>query len=228
MVSFSTVDTLGALTCPPVSNVLDQLFAVAERFPSPLLKGLTRSELVDLFRETDDYRAFYHELETVPLPITRRAGLFLYSLVCSTKPRTIVEFGTSFGVSTVYMAAALQTCGSRGRIITTECEPYKVARARATLEAAGVSDLVEIREGDAVETLASDLPDEIDFVLLDGAKRLYCEVLGLLEPSLASGAVVFADDADVNFDYLPYVRSKTSGYLSSAFADTIEVSIRQK
>lgn len=81
-----------------------------------------------------------------------------------------MEFGTSFGVSTLHLAAALRDNGG-GRVISTEFEPTKVARARANLCAAGLHDLVEIRVGDALETLARDLPEEIDLVLLDGAKK---------------------------------------------------------
>jgi predicted O-methyltransferase YrrM len=83
----------------------------------------------------------------------------------------MVEFGTSFGISTLHLAAALRDNGG-GRLITSEFEPSKVARARRNLEAGGVADLVEIREGDALQTLAADLPETIDLVLLDGAKAL--------------------------------------------------------
>ena len=62
---------------------------------------------------------------------------------------------------------------------------------------AGLADLVEIRTGDALETLAADLPEVIDLVLLDGAKRLYPKVLSLLEPRLRPGALVVADNADL-------------------------------
>src|ERR1700749_3182445 len=101
-------------------------------------------------------------------------------LARAAKARTIVEFGTSFGISTLHLAAALTDKGG-GRPIRTGVEPSKVARARENLAAAGLSDLVEIREGDALETLARDLPEAIDLVLLDGAKPLYSPILSLLE-----------------------------------------------
>lgn len=93
-----------------------------------------------------------------------------------------MEYGTSFEISTLRLAAALKDNGG-GRLIGTEFEPSKVKRARENLTAAGLSDLVEIREGDAFQTLAHDLPDRIDFLLLDGIKTLYLKVLALLEPS---------------------------------------------
>ena len=86
-------------------------------------------------------------------------------------------------------------------------------RARKNLAAGGLSDLVEIREGDALETLARDLPDTIDFVLLDGAKMLYLQILTLLEDRLHAGALVVADNANASPEYVARVRSAASGYL---------------
>jgi predicted O-methyltransferase YrrM len=89
-----------------------------------------------------------------------------------------------------------------------------------------VSDLIEIREGDALVTLASDLPDTIDLLLLDGAKALYGDVLNLVEKHLRPGALVVADNTDYCPEYLAHVRSPENGYLSVPFADDIEVSMR--
>jgi predicted O-methyltransferase YrrM len=80
-------------------------------------------------------------------------------------------------------------------------------------------------KGDALETLARDLPERIDLVLLDGAKGLYPAVLTLLEERLAPGALLVADDADARPQYLERVRSG-HGYLSVPFADDIELSLR--
>src|SRR3546814_17157416 len=93
-------------------------------------------------------------------------------LARSAKARTIVEFGTTFGISTLHLAAALWDNGG-GRLITSEFEPSKVVRAREHLTAAGLADLIEIREGDALRTLATDLPESIALLLLDGATALY-------------------------------------------------------
>jgi len=139
--------------------------------------------------------------------------------------RIIVEFGTSFGISTLHLAAALRDNGG-GRLIGSEFEPSKIARARANLAAGGLSDLVEIREGDALETLSRDLPDTIDFVLLDGAKSLYSPILSLLESRLRDGAFIVADNADSTPEYIARVRSAASGYLSVPFADDVELSMR--
>src|SRR5262249_8077976 len=133
--------------------------------------------------------------------------------------------GTSFAISTLHMAAGLRDNGG-GRLITTEFEPSKVARARENIAAAGLSDLVEVREGDALETLRRDLPETIDLVLLDGAKSLYSPVLALLEKRLRAGSLVGADNADWVPEYVAYVRSAANGYLSVPFPGDVELSMR--
>ena len=136
-----------------------------------------------------------------------------------------MEFGTSFGISALHLAAALKDNGG-GRLIGTEFEPSKVVLVRENLAAAGLSDLAEIREGDALQTLAHDLPDTIDFVLLDGAKPLYLKVLALLEPRLRESALVVADNANWCTDYLAHVRTPAAGYLSVPVAGDVELSMR--
>jgi predicted O-methyltransferase YrrM len=151
--------------------------------------------------------------------------MLLYMLARSTRAKAIVEFGTSFGVSTLHLSAALRDNGG-GRLIGTEFEPTKVDGARASIAAAGLDDLVEIRAGDAVETLARDLPETVDLVLLDGAKGLYSRVLSLLEPRLRAGALVVADNADWSPEYLARVRDLAGGYVSVPFASDVELSMK--
>jgi predicted O-methyltransferase YrrM len=146
-------------------------------------------------------------------------------LARSARARNIVEFGTSFGISTLHLAAALRDNGG-GRLIGSEFERSKVARARKNLGAGGLSDLVEVREGDALATLAQDLPESIDLVFLDGAKGLYLSILSLLEDRLRVGALIVADNADASPQYLTRVRSTANGYLSVPFADDVELSMR--
>jgi predicted O-methyltransferase YrrM len=151
--------------------------------------------------------------------------MLLYMLARATGARTVVEFGTSFGISTLHLAAALRDNGG-GRVITSEFEPSKAARARGNLDEAGLLDLVEIREGDALQTLRGDLPETLDLVLLDGAKALYPEILGLLECRLKPGALIVADNADFCPEYLERVRAFGSGYFSIPFGGDVELSMR--
>jgi len=176
-------------------------------------------------RSKSDYLDFYGRLKDLPLAVSRETGALLYMLARSAKARTIIEFGTSFGISTLHLAAALRDNGG-GRLITSEFEPSKVARARQNLTAGGLIDLVEIRAGDALQTLRADLPETVDLLLLDGAKGLYPEILRLIESHLKPGAFIVADDADHSPEYLAHVRSRALGYLSTPFGEDVEVSMR--
>jgi len=216
------------LTDAPLAPLLERLFAEAdETSPAsdPAFADITPDEHGRLMRSKTDYRALYHRLKTYPLAVSRETGALLYMLARSIRATTIVEFGTSFGLSTLHLAAALRDNGG-GRLITTEFEPSKVVKAREHLAAGGVADLVEIREGDALQSLATDLPDSIDLVLLDGAKALYPEILALLEGRLRPGALIVADNADYAPDYMGRVRSPMAGYLSVPFADDVELSMK--
>jgi predicted O-methyltransferase YrrM len=216
---------MNTLAAAPLAPLLDQLFAEADAaLPETraAIAGLSDDDRARLMHSKTDYRDFYGRLKNLPLPVSRETGALLYMLARSTGARTIVEFGTSFGISTLHLAAALRDNGG-GRLITSEFEPSKAARVN--LKAGGVIDTVEIREGDAIETLSVDLPETIDLVLLDGAKSLYPEILSLLESRLKPGALIVADNADMSPDYLKRVRAPESGYMSVAFAEDVELSM---
>jgi predicted O-methyltransferase YrrM len=215
------------LTTDPLAPLLDRLFADAEASEPNIdaaFPDLSDDEQAHMLRSKTDYAELYGRMKNLPLAVSRETGT-LYMLARSTRARTIVEFGTSFGISTLHLAAALRDNGG-GRLITSEFEPSKAARARDNLKAGGVIDLVEIREGDALQTLSADLPEAIDLVLLDGAKALYPEILSLLESRLKPGAPIVADNADMSPDYLKRVRAPASGYLSVPFAEDVELSMR--
>ncbi len=215
------------LTTTPLAPLLDRLFeeaAAASPATSPAVADLF-AERERLMRSKTDYLNFYGRLKDFPLAVSRETGALLYMLARGAKARSIVEFGTSFGISTLHLAAALRDNGG-GRLIATEFEASKVARARENLTAGGLIDLVDIREGDALQTLSIDLPETIDLLLLDGAKALYSEILSLVESRLRPGAFIVADNADYSPDYLARVRSPAKGYLSVPFADDVELSMR--
>ncbi|MGO4125003.1 O-methyltransferase [Inquilinus sp. YAF38] len=216
------------LTTTPLAPLLERLFDEADAASpatSPDFADVSSEERARLMRSKTDYLEFYGRLKDFPLPVSRETGVLLYMLARGCGARVIVEFGTSFGISTLHLAAALRDNGG-GRLITSEFEPSKVARARANLTAGGLADLVEIRVGDALQTLRPDLPDTIDLLLLDGAKALYPEILSLVESRLRPGAFIVADNADYSPDYLARVRSPASGYLSAPFGEDVELSMR--
>ena len=216
-----------SLTAPPVQPLLDRLFqaaegdparwaGVAERHPNGFTGASAREQ-------ADAYGQLY-------IPVSPEGGRLLYTLIRASRPSTVVEFGTSFGISTIFLAAAVRDNGT-GRVVSTELNAAKVARARANLAEAGLADVVTILAGDARETLA-DLPGPVGFVLLDGWKNLYLPVLRQLEPRLTAGALVVADDtvsmAAEMTDYLAYVRDPAHGYLSVSFpeSDGLEITCR--
>lgn len=213
------------LTTEPMASLIDRLYALADAATSPALDNVPSQERERLMHSKTDYLQFYSLLKDLWLPVSRDTGKLLYLLARNAQARAIVEFGTSFGLSTLHLAAALRDNGG-GVLIGSEFEPSKVALAREHLAEGGVGDLVQIRQGDALVTLASDLPAAVDLLLLDGAKALYGEVLGLVEPHLKPGALVVADNTDYCPEYLEYVRAPQNGYLSVPFADDIELSMR--
>ncbi|MEI9938231.1 MAG: class I SAM-dependent methyltransferase [Pseudomonadota bacterium] len=220
---------MNTLLTPPLAPLLTQLFARAEAADAPLRQRLSQSSAEErsalMQRAQTDYRGFYAQAKEMYLPVSAETGRLLYLLVRATKAQSIVEFGTSFGLSTLHLAAGLKDNGG-GRLIGSEFEASKVARAQDNLSAAGLAEFAEIREGDALESLARDLPPVVDLLLLDGAKVLYPRVLALVEPRLRSGALVLADNADHNPEFLAYVRKPQNGYLSVPFAEDVELFMR--
>lgn len=215
---------MAALTTDPVAATLERLHRDAEASDRSLMDAMmatiaasgrsTGHVIVDMLAdERADYRGVYRGYAGNFLAVSPIYGRFLYMIARACKARRIIEFGSSMGISTIYLAAALRDNGG-GQLIGSELESSKVARARSHLDAAGVADLVEIREGDALETLR-DVGGTVDLVLLDGAFSLYLPVLKLVEPWLASGAAILAENAFAP-DYLAYVGDPANGYLSQS------------
>jgi predicted O-methyltransferase YrrM len=211
------------LLTPPVQKVLDRLFTAAaldDDRTSPWPAG--RSYASATAQERAD------ALATIYMPISAPGGNLLYTLVRASRPQTVVEFGTSFGISTIYLAAAVADNGG-GHVLSTELSAAKVAAAQANLTEAGLAAAVTILPGDALGTLAG-IPGPIGLVLLDGWKDMCLPVLRLLEDRLAPGAVVVADDITMPSmaSYLAYVRDPASGYVNVTFPveDGMEVSCR--
>ncbi len=139
-------------------------------------------------------------------------GQLLNILAKSVKARTILELGTSYGYSTVWLAEAARATG--GKLITLDKAAYKHEYARAMLAKAGLTAHVDFRLGDARETLAS-LAGPFDFVLVDLWKDLYIEVFDLFYPKLSPGAFIAADNMllpenyrEHALKYRKHVRSK--------------------
>ena len=219
-----------SLADPRVRAVLDRLHRAANRQPVALARYVVTVVGDRIRRRQPAVAEEVERLKHLYVPVTRKQGQLLYLVARSLGAKRIVEFGTSFGISTTYLAAAVRDNGG-GVVIGTELEPGKVAAARRSLEDAGLGDLVEIREGDARETLR-DLGKPVDLVLLDSVLALYLPVLEMLTPSLRPGAAVLAVNV-LTFrlalaPYIAHVRDPANGFSSMTLfvGDGVEYSIR--
>jgi predicted O-methyltransferase YrrM len=178
-----------SLNSAQVESVLARLHAKA-RTEDPVAKervAARESELGVRLSAPERYELY----DQAPLAITEETGELYYVLVVARRPRLIVEFGASHGISTIYLAAALRDSGG-GALITTEILATKAAAAEANLAEAGLADFVDVRLGDARETLAG-LADPVDMLVLDGRNDLYVSILETVRPRLTQGAIIVAD-----------------------------------
>lgn len=212
---------MDSLSSGLVADVLERLHREADAADAPLAQAVSNEansgeEMISqvIAAENRDLEGIYRGFAGNFLSVSPRFGRFLYMCARACKAKHIVEFGSSMGISAIYMAAALRDMGG-GRLIGTDIEPGKIERARANLAAAGLADLVEFRLGDARETLSSGLRGDIDMVMLDGAFTLYLSVLKLLEPQLRPGALIVGENAfEEASGYIDYVRDPLNGYLT--------------
>ncbi len=217
---------MNSLILPEVQNVLERLHALADTRDESIVQQVRGNEAVWNAATSEQKAAL---LQEALLPVDRDAGRFLYAVARSISAKRIVEFGTSFGVSTIYFAAAVKDNGG-GLVIGSELEPSKVAKAKQHLAEAGLAQFVEIRAGDALQTLRDT--GTVDLLFLDGWKLMYPDVLKLLMPSLRQRAVVLADDVTLFPDdvasYLTFVRDPANGFVTATLplGDGIEYSVK--
>jgi predicted O-methyltransferase YrrM len=215
-----------SLQDPSVATALDRMYAASRKQFAELRErgdDFARLASASAQERADAFSDFY-------LPVTPEAGRLLYALVRATRPGTVVEFGMSLGISALHLAAAVRDNGS-GSVVTTELSSAKVAAAKKTFAETGLDGVITVLEGDALTTLAG-LDATLDFVLLDGWKELYLPVIKLLEPRLAPGTLIVADNTsmDDTQPYLDHVRDPGNGYVSVNFlardSDSMEISCR--
>ena len=220
---------MSTLDSPAVAGLLKQLFARADH-DDPMTFERVNVALKQL-PQPPDQRLRAELMRDVYMPVSPDVGRLLYVLARSRGAKVIVEFGTSFGISGIHLAAAVRDAGG-GRVVATELDPIKAERAAQNFRAAGLSELIDLRVGDAFETLKSGVGGSVDLLLLDGWKEAYLPMLRLLEPQLSPGALVVADDLDIAPEtlapYLDYVRQPGNGYVSVELplGDRIEISLR--
>lgn len=215
-----------ALLRPEVQSTLERLHTLADTRDDAIV-GQVRSDPAWKSAGSEQRAKM---LRDVLLPISRDVGRFLYGIARSICAKRIVEFGTSFGVSTIYFAAALHDNGG-GLVIGSELESGKVARANLHLAEAGLAQFADVRAGNAIQTLR-DTGGTIDMLFLDGWKEMSLDVLQLTLGNLRRGSVVLADDLllfpDLLASYLDFVRNPANGFVSVAIPldDGIEYSVK--
>ncbi|NJL42754.1 MAG: methyltransferase [Pseudanabaena sp. RU_4_16] len=209
---------VSVLNNPKVETVLDKLHREADRqFGSlllhylPKLPGLiTGKGIAWNPGKIDFYKDKY-------IPIDRDQGYLLYLLARSLNAKTIVEFGTSFGISTIYLTTAVRDNGG-GIVIGTEIVPEKAIQAQQNIIHAGLEEYVEIRVGDALETL-KNLDRSVDMILMDGWAHLALDVLKLVDPFIRTGGIVLSDNVGTFKDdlkpYVEFLQNPANGYRSA-------------
>jgi len=168
-----------------INKVLDTLLADAKFDFLRMVKGAAKS-VIGSFQP--------HNFKDAYLAISKEQGEGLVKLIKNENIKSIVEFGTSFGISTLYLAqGVLETKGS---IITTELIASKAERAQVNFKNAGVEELIDLRIGDALDTLKSH-NKPIDLLLLDGWKDLYLPLFTMLESNFHQKTIIYVDNADM-------------------------------
>ena len=169
------------------------------------------------------------------IALDREKAELCYQLCRALRAKRIVEAGTSFGVSTIYLAAAvrdnLRCDGGAGLVIGTEHEPQKAEVARAHFAEAGLSGLIELREGDLRQTLR-DVGGPIDFMLIDIWTPMARPALELVAPALRRGAIVVCDNTtqfrDGYREYFEFVNEPKNGLrtVTLPFEGGLELTVR--
>jgi predicted O-methyltransferase YrrM len=169
-------------------------------------------------------------LWTIP-NVGRVKGRVIRRLIERHRPTRAVEIGSLLGYSAILIAGALPP---GGRLVCIEANDYLAKFVKSNAEAAGLGKRVRVVVGDALRAIPL-LPGRFDFVLIDARKEDYLDYLRQLEPKLAPGAVVVADNTGVFrrdvTPYLDYVRDPSGPWQSREYDvgdDAMEVSVRSR
>jgi len=167
--------------------------------------------------------------------IDRDKAELCYQLCRALRAKRVVEAGTSFGVSTLYLAAAVRDNaredGGTGVVIASEYEPAKARAARANFSEAGLTQWIDLREGDLRMTLKG-VGGPIDFVLMDIWTEMALPALEHVAPALRAGAIVVADNTTTfrmgYEDYFAFVNDSKNGFrtLTLPYPGGFELTVR--
>lgn len=169
-----------------IQDTISSLYKDSENDYLKIMKGAT----MRLFRAVKP-----SDFEEAYLAISKNQGEYLKTLIINNNIKNIIEFGTSFGISTLFLAQAI--IETKGHIITTELIESKAKKAIHNFRKAGVEELIEVRIGDAMQTLKNHTKP-VDLLLLDGWKNLYLPLFRMLEPQFHSKTFIYVDNADMH------------------------------
>lgn len=161
------------------------------KFDHVLAQYNQRIEAEEQLWRTENPGALFARRDEFLLPVGENVGRFLHALIIARGARMIVELGTSYGYSTLFLADAAHRTG--GKVHSYELSAQKQDYARAQLDKAGLADHVEWHLGDAV-ALLDELADGVDFVLIDLWKELYIPCFEKIYPKLSANGVIAADN----------------------------------
>jgi predicted O-methyltransferase YrrM len=184
---------------------------------------------------SDDDARIKEFLSDKLVALDRDKAEFCYQLCRANNARRIVEIGTSYGVSTLYLAAAVRdncrAAGGEGRVIGTEYEPEKARAAQAHFAEAGLHSFIELREGDLRETL-KHIEGPVDFMLVDIWIDMARPALELVSPHLRPGAIIICDNTEqyrtAYADYFAFINNPINGFrtMTLPFSGGLEFSVR--
>ncbi len=169
-----------------IEKTLTQLFSDSKYDHIRMMRSAVKNRFRPM--QPADFKDIY-------LSISKEQGEHLKQLIKDNNLKNIIEFGTSFGISTLFLAQGALETG--GRIITTELIESKAKKAIENFKKAGVNDLIELRVGDALKTLKNHTAP-IDLLLLDGWKDLYLPLFNRLESNFHANTFIYVDNADMS------------------------------
>ena len=226
----------------PIDSVLDRLYA-QNAAQDGALQAYFAARAAEPSFDWNNFDACTNEfLKDKLIALDRGKAEFCYHVCRALRASRVVEAGTSFGVSTLFLAAAVRDNGGQdstrtedanhgGLVIGTEYEPEKARMARAHFAEAGLADFIELREGDLRETLA-DVQGPVDFMLIDIWTPMARPALSLVAPALREGAVVICDNTtqfrDAYDEYFDFVHDPRNNLrtMTLPFEGGLEFTVR--
>ncbi len=220
------------LNDPKLETLLDRLHSQSDAQVDETNAYCARREQEGTLDEKnsfdDDMHRFFSDKMVA---LDRDKAEFCYQLCRSLRATRVVEAGTSFGVSTIYLAAAVRDNRvENGVVIGTENEPKKAEIARAHFKEPGLSEFIDLREGDLRQTL-QDVGGPVDFMLVD-IWEVALPALERVSPRLCPGAIVVCDNttscADEYRDYFEFVNDPGNRFrtMTVPFAGGFELTVR--